>query len=130
MLHTPPAGPPPRTPSPRLTICAPFIGGTARRAPGPVRTLVVAAGRLFSGSYDRTVRAWDVNALSCLGVLEGHKDAVRALATANGFIFSGSDDTTVRAVPAPLRLHPPLRLLSPVRQPGRLRRPTPAGSSA
>ena len=66
-----------------------------RRFP-QVRTLVTAAGRLFSGSYDRTVRAWDVATLACLGVLDGHRDAVRALATANRLIFSGSDDTTAR----------------------------------
>lgn len=45
----------------------------ASRLAGPVRTLAVASGRVFSGSYDKTVRAWDVETLQCLGVLEGHK---------------------------------------------------------
>jgi F-box/WD-40 domain protein 7 len=48
-----------------------YLGSFLRA--GPVRTLAVACGRVFSGSYDKTVRAWDVDTLQCLGVLEGHK---------------------------------------------------------
>lgn len=38
---------------------------------GPVRTLVYSGGRMFSGSYDKTVRVWDVNDLTCLATLQG-----------------------------------------------------------
>lgn len=38
---------------------------------GPVRTLVYSSGRMFSGSYDKTVRVWDVDHLTCLSTLQG-----------------------------------------------------------
>lgn len=38
---------------------------------GPVRTLVYSGGRMFSGSYDKTVRVWDVEHLTCLATLQG-----------------------------------------------------------
>ena len=43
---------------------------------GPVRTLVYSGGRMFSGSYDKTVRVWDVSTLSCLATLQGTPSAV------------------------------------------------------
>ena len=64
---------------------------------GPVRTLAVAGGRVFSGSYDKTVRAWDADTLRCAATLVGHSGAVRALVAADGGLFSGSDDTTIKA---------------------------------
>ena len=42
-----------------------------------VRALAVADGRLFSGSYDSTVRVWDEASMQCLEVLKGHSGPVR-----------------------------------------------------
>ena len=63
---------------------------------GPVRTLVRCGDKVFSGSYDKTVRVWDVNTHKCLATLVGHTGAVRALAASDTVVFSGSDDTTIR----------------------------------
>ena len=78
---------------------------------GPVRALTAVGGRLFSGSYDSTVRCWDIASGNCLGTLKGHLKPVRALTslstvTTGGigwgrpqekhYVASGSDDTTVR----------------------------------
>lgn len=63
---------------------------------GPVRTLAATCGRVFSGSYDRTVCVWDVEGLVRIGTLSGHTEAVRALAAGGELVFSGSDDTCVR----------------------------------
>ena len=52
---------------------------------------------MFSGSYDKTVRVWDVDNLACLATLQGHSGAVRALAASPTLVFSGSDDTTIKA---------------------------------
>ena len=52
---------------------------------------------MFSGSYDKTVRVWDVDELVCLATLQGHSGAVRALTASPTLVFSGSDDTTIKA---------------------------------
>ena len=51
---------------------------------------------MFSGSYDKSVRVWDVHSLQCLSTLQGHSGAVRALAASSKRVFSGSDDTTIK----------------------------------
>ena len=55
-----------------------------------------SGGHMFSGSYDKTVRVWDVDNLTCLATLQGHSGAVRALAASPTLVFSGSDDTTIK----------------------------------
>ena len=64
-----------------------------------VRALAVANERLFSGSYDGTVKVWDVAALECLQTLAGHTGPVRTLVYSGGHMFSGSYDKTVRCAP-------------------------------
>jgi WD40 repeat protein len=65
-----------------------------------VRALAVANERLFSGSYDGTVKVWDVDTLACLRTLAGHTGPVRTLVYSGGHMFSGSYDKTVRPTPA------------------------------
>ena len=38
----------------------------------------------MSGSYDTTVRFWNLDSLRCVRKCEGHEDAVRVLAVVNG----------------------------------------------
>ncbi len=54
--------------------------------------------RALSGSYDNTVRIWDVDSGCCLRVLEGHSNSVYGVAwSADGrLVLSGSADKTVR----------------------------------
>ena len=70
-----------------------------------VRTLAVAGNKLFSGSYDGTLRVWDVHTLECLDTLTGHTGPVRTLVTCGNKVFSGSYDKT-GAPPPQLHLHP------------------------
>ena len=65
-----------------------------------VRALAAANSRLFSGSYDGTVKVWDVDTLVCLKTLAGHTGPVRTLVYSGGHMFSGSYDKTARACSA------------------------------
>ena len=40
-----------------------------------------------SGSYDTTVRFWNLDSLRCVRKCEGHEDAVRVLAVVNGKVL-------------------------------------------
>ncbi len=62
----------------------------------PVLSLEVYGNKLFSGSYDYSIRVWNLTTLQRTHTLTGHTDAVRALAVANGKLFSGSYDGTVK----------------------------------
>lgn len=62
----------------------------------PVLSLAIAGDKLFSGSYDYTVKVWSLDTLTRMKTLEGHTDAVRALSVADNRLFSGSYDSTVR----------------------------------
>ena len=58
---------------------------------------VLPDGALASGSYDTTVRLWDVDAGACVATLTGHEGSVHALAVlADGRLASGSRDRTAR----------------------------------
>jgi WD40 repeat protein len=67
---------------------------------GVVRSVAVTADgrRAVSGSYDDTVRLWDLEHRTCLASLKGHVLDVNCVAvTADGRLaISGSDDGTVR----------------------------------
>jgi len=65
---------------------------------GCVRCLAdLGDDRIASGSWDATIRIWNVSKLTCDQVLEGHRDRVRVLATLDERTFaSGSWDRTVR----------------------------------
>ena len=58
---------------------------------------VLEGGRLASGSYDDTVKIWEVATGVCEATLEGHEDFVTCLAKLDGGrLASGSRDETVK----------------------------------
>ena len=65
---------------------------------GSVTCLAVTDdGLCVSGSWDNTLRVWDLRSGECLHTLEGHSDSVSCLAlTSDGLCVSGSVDSTLR----------------------------------
>merc|ERR1712007_239979 len=56
------------------------------------------SSRAVSGSTDRILRVWDLEAAVCIEMLAGHTDAVRCLACdwSSQCLFSGSADKTLK----------------------------------
>ena len=86
-------------PGPIPTLSTPPTPGAAQVLEShtrPVLSLATAGGRLFSGSYDYSIRVWSLGSLAREKTLTGHTDAVRALAVAGNKVFSASYDTTLK----------------------------------
>ena len=61
-----------------------------------VRAVTGDSGVLYTGSNDRTIRAWDLTTFQCVGLLAGHSLAVVSLALAHDKLFSGGYDLIVK----------------------------------
>nr|XP_029118288.1 uncharacterized protein LOC105037214 isoform X1 [Elaeis guineensis] len=57
---------------------------------------VSATGFLYSGSGDKSIKAWSLQDYSLSCTLTGHKSTVSSLAVADGILYSGSWDGTIR----------------------------------
>ena len=53
---------------------------------------------VVSGSYDKTIKTWDITSGSCLSTLKGHSDIVTSVCFSSDGkqLASGSEDKTVR----------------------------------
>lgn len=54
------------------------------------------SGYLYSGSGDKTIKAWSLQDYSLVSTMEGHKSSVSALFVNEELLYSGSWDGTVR----------------------------------
>ncbi|MBS0604679.1 MAG: WD40 repeat domain-containing protein [Verrucomicrobia bacterium] len=61
-----------------------------------VSSLALDGQRLFSGSYDKAIKVWDLNTNTCTATLQGHDNAVMSLALDGQKLFSGSSDNTIK----------------------------------
>ena len=66
---------------------------------GPITCLTILDTRLFTGSEDATVRAWDTQSGECVNIYQGHLSSVRCLRVVGGggggdggVMFSGACD--------------------------------------
>ena len=62
-----------------------------------VECLIVHNNILYSGSYDKTIRAWNLDTNECITALQGHTSGVECLIVHNNILYSGSNDNTIRA---------------------------------
>lgn len=53
-------------------------------------------GKMVSGSYDRTVKIWNVDNGKCEHTLRGHSEWVSCIDTQGSMLYSGSWDSTVK----------------------------------
>ncbi|KAK1696467.1 hypothetical protein QYE76_013164 [Lolium multiflorum] len=58
---------------------------------------VSGTGCLYTGSKDKTIKAWSLEDYSLRCTMTGHKSTVSCLAVASGILFSGSWDGTIRS---------------------------------
>ncbi|CAK9152009.1 unnamed protein product [Ilex paraguariensis] len=54
------------------------------------------AGYFYSGSGDKTIKAWSLQDYTLSCTMSGHKSVVSALTVCNGVLYSGSWDGTIR----------------------------------
>ena len=70
---------------------------TLRGHASAVFCLIVHNNILYSGSDDRTIRAWNLDTNECITALQGHTSFVNCLIVHNNILYSGSSDNTIRA---------------------------------
>uniref|UniRef100_A0ACD5U3C5 Uncharacterized protein n=1 Tax=Avena sativa TaxID=4498 RepID=A0ACD5U3C5_AVESA len=58
---------------------------------------VSGTGYLYTGSRDKTIKAWSLEDYSLRCTMTGHKSTVSCLAVASGILYSGSWDGTIRS---------------------------------
>ena len=72
---------------------------------GHVRCLTLYGNKLFSGSWDNTIRVWDADTHEHLATLEGHAGWVSCLTLHGNKLFSAGDDRTIRVWNADTHKH-------------------------
>ena len=69
---------------------------TLRGHTGMVQCLTAVGGKVYSGSFDETIRVWDTATHECISTLRGHTDYVRFLAIVGDKVYSSGADKTMR----------------------------------
>ncbi|PAN19452.1 hypothetical protein PAHAL_3G274600 [Panicum hallii] len=64
---------------------------------GVICLAVSGTGYLYSGSRDKSIKAWSLEDYSLRCTMTGHKSTVSCLAVASGILYSGSWDGTIRS---------------------------------
>ena len=63
-----------------------------------IRVIAVATTRVYTGSYDNTIKVWNLDNGRCEATLEGHVAWIRSLFVhaREALLFSGSDDGIIK----------------------------------
>jgi len=73
-----------------------FEGHTLAITDIAIDTHTIKTPSLWSGSFDKTVKAWDGISGKCVSTLEGHTDGITAIKVIGNSVISASSDKTVR----------------------------------
>jgi len=63
---------------------------------GPIWGVSVHGNLVCSGSFDKTVKIWELSSGNCINTLRGHENWISCVSLFNEVIISGSWDSTVR----------------------------------
>ena len=80
--------------TPLYTEIATLRGGSIENS--SVSSITIYKNKLYFGSYDSTIRIWNIETHEEIATLEGHTDFVLCLAFHKNKLFSGSFDETIR----------------------------------
>ena len=58
--------------------------------------LIIDDGKLYSGSYDSTIKIWNCSTDTLIKTLTGHTGAVMCLTINDGMLYSGSWDRSIK----------------------------------
>lgn len=58
--------------------------------------MALTKDHLWTGSWDKTVKQWDLVTGECLATLEGHSDFIKSLLLVGDHIYTGSSDCFIR----------------------------------
>lgn len=62
-----------------------------------VSAMAVKNGKLYSASWDRTVKVWRLSDFRCLDSFRAHEDAINAMIVSSaGFVYTASADSTIK----------------------------------
>lgn len=62
-----------------------------------ISCLVVHNGLIYSGSWDKTLKVWNLSDLKCLESIKAHDDAINGLVACKGVVYSASADGKIKA---------------------------------
>ncbi|XP_057456901.1 protein JINGUBANG [Lotus japonicus] len=62
-----------------------------------ISCLTVCNGLIYSGSWDKTLKVWNLSDLKCLESIKAHDDAINGLVASKGIVYSASADGKIKA---------------------------------
>lgn len=62
-----------------------------------ISCLTVCNGLIYSGSWDKTLKVWNLSDLKCLESIKAHDDAINGLVSSKGVVYSASADGKIKA---------------------------------
>ncbi|KAI9116641.1 hypothetical protein K1719_012299 [Acacia pycnantha] len=62
-----------------------------------ISCLTVCNGFIYSGSWDKTLKVWNLSSFKCLESFKAHDDAINGLVACKGVVYSASADGKIKA---------------------------------